>query len=288
MFIILNGGLRFDQYDLSASSIGLRLSPDLRARGTTISAPSSSRSRSPASTAAYGTASEPVGAELDAISTNYGGLNPTSPVNQIFGPIESKAEEVGTKWELFDKHLLATARPVPHRRQQCPRTDRQFASRATIAAGAAYHVQGVDLGAEGKITDKWSVYTGLVLMKNRVDHSAIPTNIGLPLAFIANQSFNVLTQISGHRRHRCRRPGDLSVANLRRYVAGSEPGHRASDYWRFDAFLGRQGQQELAVEAVRRQHLQQALLRRLLSKRVAVRARRARPRRSASELSARF
>ena len=31
-------------------------------------------------------------------------------------------------------------------------------------------------------------------MNNRVDQSAVPTNIGLPLAFVANQSFNVLTK----------------------------------------------------------------------------------------------
>ena len=42
---------------------------------------------------AYGTGSEPVGAELDGSSANYGGLNPTSPITQIFSPIESKAKE---------------------------------------------------------------------------------------------------------------------------------------------------------------------------------------------------
>ena len=49
-FIILNGGLRFDQYDISASKIGYpTISADPPACGTTISAPSSSRCRSPAS-----------------------------------------------------------------------------------------------------------------------------------------------------------------------------------------------------------------------------------------------
>jgi len=33
---------------------------------------------------AYGTSSEPVGSELDGTSTNYGGLNPASPLAQIF------------------------------------------------------------------------------------------------------------------------------------------------------------------------------------------------------------
>ena len=122
--------------------------------------------------AAYGTASEPVGAELDGTSANYGGFNPTSTITQIFGPIESKAAEVGTKWELFDRHLLATAAlfrtDVSNARELIPSG---YPNAGTIQAGAAYHVQGIDLGATGKITDKWSVYTGLVLMKTRVDQS---------------------------------------------------------------------------------------------------------------------
>ena len=98
---------------------------------------------------AYGTSSEPVGAELDGTSANYGGLNPTSPINQIFGPVEAKAVEVGTKWELFDRHLLATAAlfrtDVSNARELVPAG---FANAGTIQAGAAYHVQGIDVGAD--------------------------------------------------------------------------------------------------------------------------------------------
>ena len=59
---------------------------------------------------AYGTSSEPVGAELDGTSTNYGGINPTAPIT-VRSLVRQKAgpQEVGTKWELFDRHLLATA-----------------------------------------------------------------------------------------------------------------------------------------------------------------------------------
>ena len=68
------------------------------------------------------------------------------------------------------------------------RPARPITSRASISAPT------------GNITDKWSVYTGLVLMKNRVDQSAVPTNVGLPLAFIANQSFNMLTKYQAYGR----------------------------------------------------------------------------------------
>ena len=59
--------------------------------------------------AAFATAAEPVGAEVDATASAYGGLAPTQPVAQIFGPQKSKAYELGVKWSLSDDHLLATA-----------------------------------------------------------------------------------------------------------------------------------------------------------------------------------
>ena len=237
-FIILNGGLRFDQYDVSASKIGYpTVSADFGMWNYNLGAvikpvPIGSVY------AAYGTGSEPIGAELDGTSANYGGLNPTSPINQIFGPTESKAEEVGTKWEFFDKHLLATAAlfrtDVSNARELIPSG---YPNAGTIQTGAAYHVQGIDLGAEGKITDKWSVYTGLVLMNTRVDHSAVPSNIGLPLAFVANQSFNVLTkyqmrdnlEIGGQATYRSQIYGGTLLA--------ANQGTVLPSYWRFDAFL---------------------------------------------------
>jgi catecholate siderophore receptor len=188
---------------------------------------------------AYGTGSEPVGAELDGTSANYGGLNPSSPINQIFSPIESKAEEVGTKWELFERHLLVTGAlfrtDVTNARELVPAG---YPNAGTVQAGAAYHVEGIDLGATGKITDKWSVYTGLVLMQNRVDQSAVPTNVGLPLAFVANQSFNVLTkyqitddiQVGGQATYRSKIYGGTLLA--------ANQGTVLPSYWRFDTFVG--------------------------------------------------
>ena len=73
---------------------------------------------------------------------------------------------------------------------------------ACISAGAAYEIRGIDLEVAGKITDKWSVFGGLVLMKSEVTKSLVPpantalftTNVGLPLANIANQSFSLLSK----------------------------------------------------------------------------------------------
>ena len=237
-FIILTAGGRFDRYDISASKIGY---PTIWTSsgmwnynlGAVVK---------PVPIAslywAYGTGSEPVGAELDGTSANYGGLNPSSPINQIFSPIESRAQEVGTKWELFDRRLLATAAlfrtDVSNARELVPAG---YPNAGTVQAGAAYHVEGIDLGAQGKITDKWSVFTGLVLMKTRVDASAVPSNVGLPLAFVANQSFNVLTkyqltdaiEIGGQATYRSNIYGGTLLA--------ANQGTVLPNYWRFDAFL---------------------------------------------------
>ena len=94
-FVILTAGLRFDQYDISASKIGF----------PTVSASSGMWNYNlglvvkpiPIASVyiAYGTASEPVGAELEGTSANYGGLNPSSPINQIFSPVEPKRLKSG-------------------------------------------------------------------------------------------------------------------------------------------------------------------------------------------------
>ena len=236
--VILNGGVRFDDYNVSASKNGF----------PTVSSQSDMWNYNVGAVfkpvpigslyVAYGTGSEPVGAELDGTSANYGGLNPTSPINQIFSPIESKAEEVGTKWELFERHLLVTGAlfrtDVTNARELVPAG---YPNAGTVQAGAAYHVEGIDLGATGKITDKWSVYTGLVLMQNRVDQSAVPTNVGLPLAFVANQSFNVLTkyqitddiQVGGQATYRSKIYGGTLLA--------ANQGTVLPSYWRFDTFV---------------------------------------------------
>jgi catecholate siderophore receptor len=234
--LIFNAALRFDQTNISALKNGFG---EISAGSATwnynlglVYKPMPITSLY----AAYGTGSEPVGSELDGTSANYGGLNPSSPINQIFGPIQSKAAEVGNKWELFDKHLLVTGALF--------RTDVSNAresvgsgAAAVITAGAAYHVEGVDLGATGNITDKWSIYAGLVLMKTRVDQSAVAMNVGLPLAFVANQSFNVLTkykvtdniEVGGQATYRSQIYGGTLLA--------ANAGTVLPSYWRFDSFV---------------------------------------------------
>jgi catecholate siderophore receptor len=113
-----------------------------------------------------------------------------------------------------------------------------------VSAGAAYQIQGIDLEVAGKITDKWSVFGGLVLMKSEVTKSLVPpanlalfsSNVGLPLANIANQSFSLVSkyqltdmwEIGGQAVYRTKMYGGTLLA--------ANQGTSLPSFWRFDAF----------------------------------------------------
>jgi catecholate siderophore receptor len=267
--VILNGGFRYDDYNIKTSGFGTVqgvsgtfgqqaadfLMPNFNVGITVKPLPITSVY------VAYATSSDPVGSEFDGTSANYGGLAPVlnGTPNQIFGPQKNAAIEVGNKWELFDRHLLvsgalfqtnvtnaresvnaSTTVPVPG----CPYPAGGVGTISCVTAGAAYQIQGIDLEVAGKITDKWSVFGGLVLMKSEVTKSLVPpanlalfsTNVGLPLANIANQSFSLLSkyqlndiwEFGGQAVYRSKIYGGTLLA--------ANQGTSIPSFWRFDAF----------------------------------------------------
>jgi catecholate siderophore receptor len=274
-FLILNGGIRYDDYKINTSGWGT-LSPGAPATFGTQAAEFGLPNYNLGVTvkplpyasvyAAFATSSDPVGSEFDGTSTAYGGLAPVVSGNpaQIFGPEKNKAYEVGTKWELFNRHLLLTgalfettkdnareAFNVTSAKNQtatCPYpTGPVTGSISCIIAGSAYYVRGIDLEAAGKITDKWSVFGGIVLMQSQVTKSNVPTanmpqpllyttDVGLPLANVAHQSFSLLSkyqltdmwELGGQAVYRSKIYGGTLLA--------ANEGTSVPSYWRFDAF----------------------------------------------------
>ena len=267
--VILNGGVRFDDYNINTSGYG-----SVNGRSTfgrqqaEFGIPSFNLGLTlkplPNGSVyvAYATSSNPVGAEFDGTSTAYGGLSPVlnGASNQIFGPEKNKAIEVGTKWELFDRHMLLTAALFQTNKDNareaqnitspatatasCPYPAGTSGTVSCITAGAAYWVRGIDLGVSGKITDKWSVFGGLVLMQSQVTKSNAPpadpllysSNVGLPLANIAHQSFSLLSkyqlndtwELGGQAVYRSKIYGGTLLA--------ANQGASIPSYWRFDTF----------------------------------------------------
>ena len=271
-FIILNGGVRYDDYKINVNGYGTVNGvpnvfgsqsqehglPNFNVGALIKPAPNGSVY------AAYATSSNPVGAEFDGTSAQYGGLAPSlnGNPNQIFGPEKNRAAEVGTKWELFDRHLLVTAALFQTEKDNARESRNITAATATpacpypvtvppttgnvscITAGAAYRIRGIDLGVGGKITPKWSVFGGLVLMQSEVTKSLVPspqpllfpTNVGRPLSNVAHQSFSLLSkyqfddvwELGGQAVYRSKIYGGTFLA--------ANQGTSIPSYWRFDAF----------------------------------------------------
>jgi catecholate siderophore receptor len=268
--IILNGGIRYDDYGIKTSGYGSSGSvagvwgsqaaefgmPNFNLGVTLKPLPITSVY------VAYATSSDPVGSEFDGTSANYGGLAPivNGASNQIFGPMKNSAIEIGNKWELFDRHLLVSGAwfqtDVTNARESvnvtstanqtaaCPYNVAVGGTQPCISAGAAYEIHGVDFEVAGKITDKWSVFGGLVLMKSEVTKSLVPpantalfsTNVGLPLANIANQSFSLLSKYQIDDRWEV---GGQAVYRSKMYggtLLAANQGTSLPSFWRFDAF----------------------------------------------------
>ncbi|WP_456764783.1 TonB-dependent receptor [Bradyrhizobium sp. USDA 3650] len=265
--LILNGGFRYENYSINSSGYAANgtlgqqsaefLIPNFNLGLTLKPAPNGSVY------VAYATSANPVGAEFDGTSTPYGAFNPTlaGGNTQIFGPEKNKAIELGTKWELFDRHLLLTAALFQTTKDNARESQNVGSAAAAaplgcvyptgttgniscITAGAAYRIRGIDLGIGGKITDKWSVFGGLVLMQSEVTQSLAPsankalypTNVGRPLANVAHESFSLLTkyqltdvwELGGQAVYRSKiYGGTLLAANV---------GTSLPSYWRFDMF----------------------------------------------------
>src|SRR5690606_20133673 len=81
--------------------------------------------------------------------------------------------EIGTKWDLFQNRLTLTAALFRTEKRNAPITGRDIGETVTTLKGYGQQiVQGIELGAAGKITENWSVFGGLLVMDSRRQHSA--------------------------------------------------------------------------------------------------------------------
>jgi catecholate siderophore receptor len=228
--VILNGGVRYDDYNITGhtatTSTGVQSGMWNYNLGAVVKPlPYASLY------AAYATSTNPVGAELDASGTAYGGLVVNNTTFQALPPEMNKAAEVGTKWELFDRHLLLTAALF-----QTEKSNARETVGSNILSTGVYRVRGIDLEAAGKITDRWSVFGGLVLMESKVLQSIDPNSVGAQLANIAHQSFNLLTKYKFDDHWEV---GGQAVYASKIYggTFAAINGNVLPEHWRFDSFV---------------------------------------------------
>jgi len=147
--------------------------------------------------ASFGTGQDINGGEPDSgTSAGYGGLITVTGIGVVTNadPETSKNWELGTKWDLLDHRLLATAAVFRTTKSDVMESTNpaEFALEGTTNTGAN-RVQGLELGLVGNITDAFSVQAGAAFMESKIT-AANAVNAGLighPLANFAKRSYSL-------------------------------------------------------------------------------------------------
>lgn len=185
--------------------------------------------------AAVATSSNPIGAELDSTGVQYGGLTIGT---SVLSPEKAIGYEIGTKWELFNKRLLATAALFQTDKWNA-RENTSACNNTTLVCTAAdtgaYRVRGLELGAQGNITKWWMIYGGFVWMDTEVTESADPANVGRRIANIPERQFNLLTKYKVTDAFTIGGQAIYSSEVYAGHLAAANNGYHTVPFWRFDA-----------------------------------------------------
>ena len=101
-------------------------------------------------------------------------------------PESSRNIELGTKWNLLDDKLLATA-AVFQTTKKDVMEGADYNTLGTFNTGKN-RVRGIEFGLAGNLTRDFQVQAGMAFMKSKVQESATAANIGRPLANFADRS----------------------------------------------------------------------------------------------------
>lgn len=133
------------------------------------------------------------GGESDVgTSSGYGGLVIFNGTAAGANPETSLNFEIGTKWNLFDDRLLATAALFQSTKYDVME-GANYTAFGTFNTGEN-KVEGVELGVTGMLTDDLTVSGGVTFMNAEVLKSATPANVGRTLGNFAKSSANVLAK----------------------------------------------------------------------------------------------
>src|SRR5690606_1173659 len=166
-----------------------------------------------------------------------------------YSPGVARTWELGTKWELFDHRLLATAALFQVERSNP--TDRDDFGIPTQEGGKE-RVRGLELGLAGAFTPRWSAYAGMAFMSSEIlEDTADPIQEGGKMKNVPDMTFNLWTTYAFTPEF----SGSLGAQYVgeRRFRAGNyvaaKGGHSASvdapSYWVANAALGYQANKHL-------------------------------------------
>lgn len=140
---------------------------------------------------AYSTATNINGGESDVGSScGYGGLCGTSDQVGLSNPEQVQNIELGTKWELFDNRMLATAAVFSITKDDVMESvGDDYSTLGTLNTGKN-RVQGVEFSITGALTERLSAQFNATIMDSEVLEAFDSDNVGLALSnFADNQAY---------------------------------------------------------------------------------------------------
>ena len=111
--------------------------------------------------------------------------------NSLFEPERNTIFELGAKWSVLDEKLGLTATLYRIQKSNAKETDPLTG--LVIASGDTQRNQGIELGATGRVTDRWSVTARYTYMDSETTDSLTLANIGKRVQFVPKHAMAVWT-----------------------------------------------------------------------------------------------
>ncbi|KTT60684.1 TonB-dependent receptor, partial [Pseudomonas oryzihabitans] len=178
---------------------------------------------------AYGTSFNP---SAENLTTTGAGLSAT---NQDLAPEKNKSWELGTKWEFLDKRLELDGALFRVEKTNA----RETLADNSVSLAGEQRVQGIELGATGRITQQWNVFANFTFLDSETlkaaDTAAGRAREGQALANTPPRTFNLWTTYE--------LPAGWRVGYGARYVSernltSSNDRVKLDAYWLHNAMLG--------------------------------------------------
>ncbi|WP_299595769.1 TonB-dependent siderophore receptor [uncultured Microbulbifer sp.] len=180
----INGGLRYDRFDLEYTPDG---SPLLERKDSMLSYRAGVVFK-PVSEGSiylgYGTSFNPT-AEGMSISTSS-----RSPGIADLEPEENRSIELGTKWELVEGRMLLSGALFRTDKTNARTQDPDDPNDVLVLEGEQ-RVQGIELGASGAVTERFSLNAGYVYLDSEVLKSKNVAEVGNELSNSPHHTFNL-------------------------------------------------------------------------------------------------
>lgn len=163
-------------------------------------------------------------------------------VNQFdTDPEENRSYEVGTKWDVLDERLSFTAALFRTEKTNARTADPADPTEFSLTGEQV--VQGAEFGIAGQITDNWRVFAGYTYLDSEIEASANRDEVGKQVSNTPEHSFNLWTVYD--------LPYGFQIGGGAQYVDSRFNNNinqrEAPDYWLFDAMLGYQVNENIAL-----------------------------------------